>query len=106
MQDLHFDLPTRELTMKNNDFVLTANPSVQNGGNLLYSKGANPELPMFGIGLIPDVINGPTRGLVFQLNRWKAQAILDGATLAEWSGVNTSQTTANFEVDISYLPLQ
>lgn len=102
MQDLQFDIVTRELVMKNNDFVLTANPSVQNGGNLLYSRGANPLLPMFGIGLIPEIIEGNPKVLTYEMNRWKFQAIQDGATLAEWTATPSARNSTTL-TDISYI---
>lgn len=85
MNDIAFDITTREIFMQKDDFLTTTNPSVQNGGILLYGRGMNPLLPMFGIGLIPEVIEGNTRDFTYELNRWQAMAILDGATLAKWT---------------------
>lgn len=84
MHDILFSIVTREIVMDNDDFAVTENPSVQNGGILLYSLGAIPLLPMYGVGLVPQVINGARRDLVYQLNRWQQQAYQDGATLAKW----------------------
>lgn len=102
MQDLKFDIVTRELVMKNNDFVLTPNPSIQNGGILCYSRGANPLRPTFGIGLIPEVIDGNPKVLTYELNRWKFQAIQDGATFAEWTA-DPSARNSDVDTKISYL---
>lgn len=102
MQDLQFDIVTRELVMDKNDFVITKNPSIQNGGNLLYSRGANPLLPMYGIGLIPEVIEGNAKVLTYEMNRWKFQAVQDGATLAQWTAT-PGQRNSSTEIDISYL---
>lgn len=85
MKDLAFDIRTRQVVLKNGDFVITTDPSEQNGGILLLSKGANTRLPIFGIGLVPAVINGSLKNLVFQLNRWQQQAYQDGATEAKWT---------------------
>jgi hypothetical protein len=102
MKDLQFDIITREIVMVNNDFATTKNPSIQNGGILLYSKGANPLLPLFGIGLIPEVIEGNAKVLTYEMNRWKFQAVQDGATLAQWSAIPGARNT-NTEIDISYI---
>ena len=102
MDDILFDITTREIVLRNNDFDTTDNPSVQNGGILLYGRGMNPLLPMYGIGLIPEVIDGNTRDLVYELNRWQAMALLDGATLAKWSA-NGALYQGNFIVDVNYL---
>lgn len=100
--DLQFDVVNRELIMKNNDFATTTNPSVQNGGILAYSRGANPLAPMFGIGLVPQVINGPAPNLAVELNRWVVQAFQDGATLCKWTGQAVARE-ADVDLKISYL---
>lgn len=84
MRDILFSIITREIVMSNNDFAVTDNPSVQNGGILEYSLGAFPLTPMYGVGIVPQVIGGARRDLVFLLNRWQQQAYQDGATLAKW----------------------
>lgn len=85
MNDIIFALATREIVLKNNDFATTENPDVQNGGILLYGICINPYLPIFGVGLTPDVINGNRKNFIVQLNRWQQQAYQDGATIARWS---------------------
>lgn len=101
MNDILFDVSTREIVMVGNDFAQTPDPSVQNGGILLYGRCFNPLLPMFGIGLTPEIINGNTRDLTYEQNRWVSQAVLDGATIASWSGTTTPQN-ANIVNNISY----
>lgn len=102
MKCLQFDVTTREVVRKNRDFVLTDNPSDQNAGIILFSKGAFPLNPMLGIGLIPQVINGPTSVFTFQMNRWQAQIINDGATLARWSN-RFINNIAHTDLNVSYL---
>jgi hypothetical protein len=107
MQDILFDITTREIVLigagDNSDFETTGNPSIQNGGILLYSRGANIDLPMVGIGLIPDVINGPVSDFTFEMNRWRAQAIADQATLARWTPQKISSGAIASLTEISYL---
>lgn len=85
-----------------NDFGLTQNPSVQNGGILLYGRCFSPLEPMFGIGLIPEIINGPAPALAYEENRWVSQATIDGATIAKWSST-LAPGGANTFNDVSYL---
>lgn len=84
MIDIEFDIRTREIVFKDNDFKLTKNPSVQNGGIILYSSCANPLAPMVGIGILEVIGGNMTKG-TFEMNRWQAQALNDGATIASWS---------------------
>lgn len=102
MNDLEFDIVTRELVMVKGDFATTTNPSVQNGGSILYSRGANPLAPMIGIGLIPEVIEGTPKVLTYELNRWQSMAYADGATLAQWTAI-PSPRNSDVLTDISYL---
>lgn len=102
MKCLKFDPATREIVRKNNDFVLTDNPSAQNAGIILFSKGAFPLDPMLGIGLVPQVINGPAPAFTFEMNRWQAQVINDGATRARWSN-KFINNVADVDLKISYL---
>ena len=102
MDDLLFDIIAREIVMDANDFSTTSNPSVQNAGIIAYSRGANPLLPMMGIGLTPQVVNGSVKEFVFELNRWQAQTLGDGATLAKWS-ITPSVSSAATLMEASYL---
>lgn len=103
MKDIAFDITTREIVMKNNDFALTKNPSQQNGAIVLMSKGANPLNPVLGIGLLPGIINAPSTALTYDMNRWKSQVINDGATLARWEAPVTPKGLAKPEIFISYI---
>lgn len=103
MLDIAFDIGTREIVLKNNDFKLTDNPSVQNGGIIEASKGANPLQPMLGIGLLPGIIGGPVRRLTYEMNRWRAQVVADGATLAIWTPGPMIARNATVKTKISYL---
>ena len=99
--DILFDITTREIVFKNNDFETTENASVQNGGILLYSKAANPLVPMNGVGIL-DVINGDMSNATFELNRWQTQAKNDGATIATWTA-EPKNGSAKILTEISYL---
>lgn len=98
--DILFDISTREIVFKNNDFATTKNPSVQNGGILLYGKGVNALSPMLGIGIL-EIINGNMTNGAFELNRWQAQAKLDGATIAAWQA-EPLNGSANILTEVSY----
>ena len=84
MKDVLFDLENREIVIAGNDFETTENPSVQNGGIILYSSGANPLRPALGVGII-KVVNGNVTNLAYEMNRWQTQLNEDGATIAKWS---------------------
>ena len=83
MFDIEFDIVTREIVMKNNDFATTANPSVQNGGILLYSRCAILSSPMSGVG-VEDMMGANMSKVAFEMNRWQVMAKNDGATIARW----------------------
>lgn len=102
MLDIAFDIVTREIVMENNDFATTTNPSTQNGGILLNSRCAFLGAPMFGIGL-EDTINANGTKLALEMNRWKAQATKDGATIVRWSSKEDENGTPNVSMNISYL---
>ena len=96
MHDLLFSLETREIVW-NGDFVTTDNPSAQNGGILQYSRCAILNSPMSGVGM-EQVMNDDLSNTAMEMNRWKAQAIGDGATRATWQADNKG----NIEIDVSY----
>lgn len=101
MYDLQFDITTREIVLSDPlgseslDVVTTDNPSVQNGGILLYARCPNVVYPMFGIG-IEDIMNTNSAAAAFEMNRWQQQAKLDGATIAKWTA-----TTQGNEITLS-----
>lgn len=106
MQDILFDIITREVVMfkeatPTEDMKLTSNPSVQNGGILLFSRCANVTNPIPGIGM-EQVMNGNSYNATFEMNRWKQQCLADGATLATWNGV-TENNVLKFTTDQSYI---
>lgn len=102
MIGIHFDIVTQEITFKNNDFELTENPSVQNGGIIEISRCAFIETPMLGIGLT-DFINSNSSTASFEMNRWQFQCKNDGATKATWKGTVMSGNGIQVTTDISYL---
>lgn len=87
--DLLFDIGTRELVMKNGDFVTTNDPSPQNSGILLRSRCAVLLQPIAGVG-IEQVINSNNTTMAYEMNRWKAMAIADGAVSAYWQATPNS----------------
>lgn len=101
MNDIKFDVVTREIVMKNNDFDLTDNPSVQNGGIIMYSSCANPEKPMVGIGIL-EIIGANGSKEAYEMNRWQAQVKADGATIASWQSKQNNQGSADIYTYISY----
>lgn len=108
MQDFLFDIVAREIVLTDGthgDFVTTTNPSVQDGGAILYSRGVNLRNPMVGID-IDSIVNGgagsPTPA--FDLNRWKSQALTDGATTAKWTaGAVQPNGEFAYTIQVSYL---
>lgn len=97
-----FDIMTREIVMKANDFALQVNPSVQNGGIALYSRADNLRFPMFGVG-VEDMMNSNMSKVAFEMNRWKAMVSNDGATIARWSAAPFSGNQVAITTDTSYL---
>lgn len=104
MDDILFDIVNREIVISgagsNSDFELTTNPSVQNGGSLMYSRGANIALPIFGIG-VEDFINGNMTNAAKELARWQQQVIQDGGRGSYKSNPNTNEI--DFILDVNYL---
>ena len=103
MLDLAFDIETREVQTENGDFQIAENPSIQNGGILLYSQNALILNPTLGIG-INGVIGSPVSKVAYEMNRWKKQAMDDSAKNASYTITNDSNDYANVEIkfDISY----
>ena len=107
MYDLQFDIETRELVLtaplgsESLDVVTTNNPSVQNGGILLYGRCINCVYPMFGVG-IEDAINSTTSNAAYEMNRWQQMCKNDGGTLVKWTA---TQQGPNYEIvqEVSYL---
>lgn len=107
MQDIEFDIITREcfLTIPGDlgsDLKITNNASVQNGGILVYARTPNITNPIPGIG-IEQIMNSNNSNTTFEMNRWQAQAKVDGATIATWKGIPVPKgLDITFNVD--YLP--
>lgn len=105
MEDILFDLITREIVFigvgDNSDFELTQNPSVQNGGNIMYSRAANIYKPIFGIA-VEEFINGNATNAATQLARWKQQVQADGGKGSYTSVPNEREI--DFKIDVDYLP--
>jgi hypothetical protein len=102
MYDIAFDITTREIIMKGNDFFTTINPSNQNGGNILYSRCANPLAPMTGIGIL-EIIGANGSKAAFEMNRWQAQTLNDGATIAKWKSSPLPDNDIAIDIKQSYL---
>lgn len=104
MEDIEFNIITREIDFtgvgNNSDFTLTQNPSVQNGGIIMYSRAANIYLPIFGIA-VEQFINGNQTNAAKELARWKQQVVQDGG-----KGTYTSVPNVNeldFDLKVDYL---
>lgn len=102
MLDIQFDITTREIVMKNNDFALQSNPSVQNGGIALYSRADILSAPMFGIG-VEDMMNADMTKVAFEMNRWKTMVSNDGAVIARWTAVPLAGNEVGISQEISYV---
>jgi hypothetical protein len=102
MNDIRFDIVTREIVMQNNDFALQPNPSVQNGGIAQYSRVAHIRTPMFGIG-VEEFMNADMTRVAYEMNRWKVMVSNDGATIARWSAVPIAGNDVAVQTEISYI---
>jgi hypothetical protein len=108
MLDIEFDITTREVVTTappfsgNFDFATTDNPSVQNGGNILYSRCANPLAPMIGIGIL-EVMGSNNSKVAYEMNRWQAMTTNDGAVLAKWTATNTGGNNTGIDIKQDYL---
>lgn len=103
MEDILFDLVSREIVFSgsgnNSDFDLTQNPSVQNGGVIMYGRAFNIYQPIYGIG-VEEFMNGNMTNAAAQLARWKQQVQADGG-----KGSYTSKPIPNdidFTIDVEY----
>lgn len=101
MYDILFDVTSRDITYSNGDFITTNNASTQNGGIIELSRCAIFVNPMLGVGLEHTMNNNPSEGAL-QMNRWKQQAINDGATLATWTNIVNADGTLNISANVSY----
>jgi hypothetical protein len=100
MLDLKFDITTREIIWKDGDFVLEANPSEQNGGILQYSRVAILRNPILGVGM-EEVINSGLSKTTYEMNRWRNQALTDGAKTATWTATPSGKDVL-IEAKIDY----
>ena len=99
MSDIKFDIETMELVIENGDFVLELNPSVQNGGLILYTKNAFLIYPLLGIG-INSMRNLNQSQIQKLLYKWQSQVVADGANSAL---ATVSQNSKNQNIfDINY----
>lgn len=100
MIDLEFDINTRDLRIENGDFVMTSNPSVQNGSILKEARCVSPLNAVYGIGLM-ESINSPVSVLVYEMNRWISQVKKDGAKIARFDVTNKNKVS-KIDIEISY----
>lgn len=98
MSDLRFNIETMDLEIKNGDFVLETNPSVQNGGIILKAKNFNVLNITLGVG-IAGVLESSQDVAFSYLNKWKSQVYSDGGKFATWS----VDTTGKFNTKCSYI---
>lgn len=102
MYDIQFDVVTREIVMKDNDFLTTSNPSIQNGGILLYSRCCHLSHPMAGIG-VEEVMGSDLTKTTFEMNRWQQMVKDDSATKVGWKAVPNVGNEIIIEVEVSYV---
>lgn len=85
MKDLLFDPIKHDMVMSSTgDFTTTSNPSVQRGAIFLNARCFNHSNPSLGVS-INTTFNGDLAVLTYEMNRWQAQCLADGATVAKWS---------------------
>jgi hypothetical protein len=101
MGDLYFNPETRDLIIKNGDFVITDNPSIQNGAIMRDAHCFSIYNPIYGIGL-ERVINSGISKVNYEMNRWKSQVKQDGATQANFDP-SSENNIVNVDISISYV---
>jgi len=107
MNDIVWDVEQRDISFGPDglagDFLLTTNPSTQNGGILLEARCMNILQCQFGIGFNSQVLGGNTAGAAFQMNRWVQQIFSDGAT-GSWQPLPPVENVQfNFAAECNYL---
>jgi hypothetical protein len=103
MNDIHFNIKTKDIVLdSNNEFEFTANPSIQNGGIIQFSRCSFISNPMLGIGMT-DLINAATSKTAYEMNRWQQQCVNDQASFAKWTSKNLAGNTIEIDTEISYL---
>lgn len=103
MKDIVFNPISRDLEFaENGDFLLTENPSTQNGGILLEARCMNILKPAFGIGFNSQILGGPRENAALQLNRWVSQVNADGGK-AKWATKNQRGADFSFDASVNYL---
>ena len=98
MNDIFFDITTMELVIKDGDFVLNPNPSVQNGGLILYTKNAFLNTPLLGIG-INSMRNLSKNDNLKSLYTWQQQVIADGAESASATQTPNSKNLNIYDIN-------
>lgn len=104
MNDIVFDTNVRDILFApDGDFLLTSNPSVQNGSILLQARCMNILQPQFGIGYNSQVLGSDETQAAFQLNRWIAQINSDNGT-GSWIKIpNPPNVNFDFNGSVNYL---
>ena len=87
--------------MKDSDFKITKNPSIQNGGIMLYSHCSNLLNPVAGIGM-QELIGGNMTKVAYELNRWQTMAKNDGASIARWAAAPYGGNEVAITTEVSY----
>lgn len=100
MKDLYYDIEAQDLVVKNGDFVLTDNPSVQNGGIILLARGPNSLNPILGIN-VRQIQGGSLLQANYEMNRWKKQVFSDGGRASVTSLSDLAGNT-KFNWQVSY----
>lgn len=100
MKDLSYNIELQDWDFANGDFVVTDNPSVQNGGIILLTRAFNINNLILGIG-INQIRGGSVAQANFEMNRWKQQINSDGGS----AGVTTTKDqsgNAIFSWEVNY----
>lgn len=100
MKDLYYDIEAQDLVVQNGDFVLTDNPSTQNGGIILLARGINSKNPILGIN-VEQIRSGSVLQANYEMNRWKQQVIADGGRASVTSKTDMAGNTM-FNWQVSY----
>lgn len=100
MKDLYYDIEAQDLVVKNGDFVITDNPSVQNGGIILLARGPNSTNPILGIN-VRQIQGGSVLQANYEMNRWKQQVVSDGGR-ASVTTQQDNEGNTTFQWQVSY----
>lgn len=100
MKDLVYDIELQDWAFQDGDFVMTDNPSVQNGGIILLARAFNVDNLILGIG-INQIRGGSVSQATFEMNRWKQQIYADSGR-ATVTSIPDGTGNVEFNWDLNY----